>query len=87
MKEQKPKKEKFDFEAMKAVASSKNPTVRKLAFVEYFDRFGEFPSYLFDNERKIDENLLATMEDLRKDPETTKEMHQGIEALLTRLPS
>lgn len=87
MKDPKEKKEKYNFHAMKAVAVSKDPAVRKLAFIEYFDRFGEFPSYLFDNEQKIDENLLATMEDLRKDSETTKEMHQGIEALLARLPS
>ena len=82
-----PKRERFDFETMKAAAANKNPATRKQAFIEYFERFGEFPSYLFDNEQKIDERLYETMQDLLKDPETTKEMHKGITALLERLPS
>lgn len=82
-----PGREKFDFETMKAAASHKNRTVRKAAFIEYFERFAEFPSYLFDNEEKIDDQLYETIQDLLKDPETTKEMREGISALLERLPS
>ena len=82
-----PKKEKFDFETMKPAAAHKDPAVRKQAFIEYFGRVQEFPSYLFDNQSKTDENLHQTMQDLIKDPATTKEMHKGIEARLDRLPS
>jgi len=82
-----PKKEKFDFKTMKDAATSDKPAVRKQAFVDYFERFAEFPSYLFDNQKQIDERLLATIRDLLKDPETTKEMHKGIQALMGRLPS
>jgi hypothetical protein len=82
-----PKQAKYNFETMKAAASSKDPAVRKQAFIEYFERFHEFPSFLFDNESKIDETLYQTMQDLIKDPETTKDMHKGIDALLGRLPS
>lgn len=82
-----PKREKFDFEMMKAAAAHRDPAVRKQAFIEYFERFAEFPSYLFDNEREIDKNLFQTMQDLLKDPATSKEMHKGIEALLARLPN
>lgn len=85
--EKEPKREKFDFETMKAAAANTNPAIRKVAFIEYFERFEEFPSYLFDNEQKIDESLYRTMQDLIKDPETSKAMHKGIEALLERLPS
>lgn len=85
--EKEPRKEKFDFETMKSAAANKDPAIRKLAFIEYFERFEEFPSYLFDNEQKIDESLYRTMQDLIKDPETSKAMHKGIEALLERLPS
>ena len=87
MKGKEPKREKFNFAAMKAAAAHPDPAVRKQAFIEYFERFEEFPSYLFDNQQKIDERLLKTMQDLLKDAETTKEMHKGIEALLERLPS
>lgn len=72
---------------MKAAAANKDPAVRKQAFIEYFERFAEFPSYLFDNEQKIDDRLLETMQDLLKDPETSKEMHKGITDLLERLAS
>ena len=82
-----PRREKFDFEIMKASAAHKDPAVRKQAFIEYFERFAEFPSYLFDNEREIDQNLYQTMQDLLKDPVTSQEMHKGIEALLARLPN
>lgn len=82
-----PKREKFDFETMKAAATHGDRAVRKQAFIEYFERFSEFPSYLFDNEQKIDDVLYETMQDLLKDPATTKEMQKGITALLDRLPS
>ncbi len=80
-----PKKGKFDYEVMKEAATHKSPAVRKQAFIEYFERFGEFPSYLFENESKIDERLLETMQDLLKDPETSNEMQKGIETLMARL--
>jgi len=80
-----PKQEKFDFEKMKSAAMSADPLVRKQIFVEYFERFQEFPSYLFDNEPRIDERLFATIHDLRADPETSREMQKGIEVLIDRL--
>jgi len=82
-----PKPTKYNFEKMKAAATSDNPSVRKAIFFEYFERFGEFPSYLFENEEKIDSRLQKTIDDLRKDPNTTKEMQKGIEVLLNRLPA
>jgi len=87
IKEESPKRSKFDYEAMKGAATHKNPATRKEAFTEYFERFGEFPSYLFENEPKIDQQLFDTMQDLLKDPETSKEMQKGITALLDRLSS
>lgn len=78
---------KFDFEEMKAAATHSDPAVRKKVFKEYFEQFEEFPSYLFDNTYKIDEMLLSTIQDLEKDPETSKSMHKGIVDLLRRLPS
>ena len=86
----KPLKEKvakFNFEEMKAAATSSDPRVRKNVFAEYFERFGEFPSYLFDNENGLDEQLSQTIEDLKNDPETTRAMQKGIALLLGRLPS
>ena len=82
-----PKRERYNFAAMKEAAANPDREVRKTAFIEYFERFSEFPSYLFDNTKKIDDRLYETMQDLLKDPETSKEMHKGIEALLERLPS
>ena len=82
-----PKAEKFNFETMQAVASHKDPAIRKQAFIEYYERFKEFPSYLFDNKLRIDANLFETMQDLIKDEQTTKEMRKGIDAVLNRLPS
>jgi hypothetical protein len=82
-----PKQPRFNFEDMKAEATSQNPMIRKKIFKEYFERFEEFPSYLFDNSDTIDSRLVETMEDLKNDPETTKTMHEGIAALLQRLPS
>ncbi len=82
-----PKQEKFNFEKMKAEATSKNPDVRKKTFREYFERFEEFPSYLFDNSDRIDDLLLETIQDLTKDSETTQAMQKGITNLMRRLPS
>src|SRR3990167_256462 len=56
-------------------------------FAECFERFGEFPSYLFDNENGIDDLLSQTIEDLQKDPAITIAMKKGIDLLLGRLPS
>ena len=81
------RREKFSFEEMKAAAMSANPEIRKRTFKEYFERFEEFPSYLFDNTERIDSVLYQTIQDLVKDPETTKGMHKGIEILLERLPA
>lgn len=80
-------KSKFDFEELKAGAMSPDPRTRKDVFKEYFERFEEFPSYLFDNSEKIDSRLFDTIEDLKNDPETTTVMHKGIATLMQRLPS
>jgi hypothetical protein len=82
---EKKKLQKFDFEKMKSEALSPDLAVRKAAFLEYFERFAEFPSYLFDNEQKIDECFLATILEIEKDPEMTKPVLQGITALRIRL--
>ena len=81
------KKPKFDFEELKAAATSLNAKIRKKVFAEYFERFEEFPSYLFDNTNGIDSRLSETIQDLKNDPETPKNMHKGIEVLIQRLPS
>jgi len=81
------KKPKFDFEELKAAATSLNRQLRKKVFAEYFEQFEEFPSYLFDNTDKIDERLSETIQDLTNDPETSKTMHKGIAILMQRLPS
>ena len=78
---------KFNFEEMKARATSENPEVRKNVFIEYFERFGEFPSYLFDNDNGMDSRLSQTIEDLQKDPETAQTVKKGITLLLGRLSS
>ena len=81
------KKVRFNFEELKAAATSLNAKLRKKVFAEYFEQFEEFPSYLFDNTNGIDTRLQETIQDLRNDPETTKLMHKGIETLMLRLPS
>ena len=83
--EEKPKPEKFNFERMKIAATSENPKVRKRMFVEYFERFSEFPSYLFDNTEGIDGRLLHTIHDMQTDPLLTKELQGGVALLLQRL--
>ena len=87
MREQKPKAEKFNFEKMKAAAMHDDPSVRKSMFIEYFERFDEFPSYLFDNEHEMDSRLYRTMQDIQNDPKTSRAMQKGIEALMQRLPN
>jgi hypothetical protein len=82
-----PKKEKYDFEKMKAASTSNDSGTRKAAFIEYFERFSEFPSFLFDNDVKIDPRLAETMQDLSEDKESSKALLNGITALLDRLPS
>jgi len=81
------KKPKFDFEELKAAATSLNAKIRKKVFEEYFERFEEFPAYLFDNENGIDSRLQETIKDLQSDPEISKTMRKGIEILMQRLPS
>lgn len=82
-----PKKKKFDFEKMKAAALSDDSAVRKAEFIEYFERFNEFPSFLFDNQRSIDPRLKATIQDLSVDKNSSQALLNGIKALLCRLPS
>ncbi len=81
------KKSKFSFEEMKAAATSNDAVTRKNVFIEYFERFGEFPSYLFDNDPEVDSRLAQTIEDLKKSPEATEAMQKGLKVLLSRLPS
>ena len=83
---QKEKKSKFNYEEMKAAATSLDAKLRKKVFAEYFEQFEEFPSYLFDNTNGIDSRLQETIADLQNDPETSKTMHKGIAALMQRLP-
>lgn len=78
---------KFNFEAMKAGAENSDPAIRKQAFIEYFERFNEFPSFLFNNENGIDPNLFETMQEIMGDLDTSPEMRRGVDALLGRLPS
>lgn len=86
-KEPKERVAKFNFEELKAGAMSAHPEIRKNTFKEYFERFQEFPSYLFDNENGIDALLSRTIQDLATDPETPANMKKGIAALLERLPA
>lgn len=81
------KKPKFNFEALRVAATSTDPKVRKKMFTEYFERFEEFPSYLFDNEHETDSRLRETINDLKNDPETSEKMQNGITQLLNRLPA
>lgn len=79
------KKSKFNFEELKAGATSSDPLVRKNMFIDYFERFSEFPSYLFDNENGIDPKLAETIRDLNDDMETGEKMKKGIADLMVRL--
>jgi len=80
-------KTKYNFEEMKARATSDDPLVRKEIFIEYFERFAEFPSFVFDNNNGMDSRLFETIRDLTNDSETPKAMQEGITVLLNRLPS
>ena len=80
------KRKKFDYEAFRARATHADRAVRKVAFIEYFEQFHEYPSYFFDNEREIDENLWQTAQDILKDVKMTKEARNGVDLLLNRLP-
>ena len=82
-----PKPPRFNFEELKAAATSLNAKIRKKIYEEYFERFEEFPSYFFDNSNGIDERLSETIRDIQNDPETSKSMQKGIAALMQRLPS
>ncbi|MDO8551919.1 MAG: hypothetical protein Q7S01_00125 [bacterium] len=86
MKESK-KKTKFNFEELKAAATSENAGVRKKVFEEYFEQFEEFPSYLFDNTDTIDKKLSETISDIENDPDTSARMRKGIVQMLNRLPT
>ena len=79
------KKTKFSFEEMKAAATSANAETRKKVFEEYFERFEEFPSYLFDNENGTDTRLSQTIRDLESDPGISDKMRKGIALLMARL--
>ncbi len=81
-----PNTRKFNFEELKAAATSLNAGVRKKVFEEYFEMFEEFPSYLYDTENGIDSRLAQTIEDLKNDPEISEKMRKGITVLLARLP-
>lgn len=80
-------KPKFVFEKLKSDATSPNPLIRKKTFIEYFERFNEFPSYLFDNSDRIDDLLLQTINDIEKDSSTSQAMMKGLAVLLERLPA
>jgi len=82
-----PKPAKFNFEELKAGATSQDPRIRKNIFIEYFERFQEFPSYLFDNDNGVDARLSKTIQDIVDDPETPSAMQKGITVLLERLPA
>ena len=81
------KKAKFNFDELKSNATSADITVRKRAFVDYFERFDEFPSYLFDNSNGIDAQLYETIKAVQRDPETNDKIQKGLQLLLDRLPA
>lgn len=81
------KVDKFNFEELKTGATSADPGMRKKMFIDYFERFEEFPSYLFDNTEGIDKLLLQTIRDIANDSSTSEQMQKGIVTLMERLPS
>ncbi|TSC87163.1 MAG: hypothetical protein G01um10148_268 [Parcubacteria group bacterium Gr01-1014_8] len=81
------KVDKFNFQKLKMDATSEDPAVRKNIFIEYFERFEEFPSYLFDNSQGIDKLLFDTIQDLTNDSKTSDNMQKGITILMSRLSS
>ncbi len=70
---------------MKLAAMSDDPAIRKEVFFEYFERFGEFPSFLFDTEQGVDARLIETMTDLKSDLTVSDAMRKGIERLMERV--
>lgn len=86
MKNDSKKLPKYSFADMKIAAMSDDRDVRKKEFCAYFERFGEFPSFLFDTESGIDKRLLDTIADLKSDPLSTDELKNGLARLMQRLP-
>lgn len=86
-KTQKPQVKKYSFAETKILATSPHRDVRKAVFLEYFERFSEFPSYLFDNEREIHIDLWLTAQDILADRDSSKEVCKGIEQMINRLPT
>lgn len=86
-REKQPKAERFEYEKMRQAATHPDPTIRKRIFIEYFERFAEFPSYLFDNQHGIDPMLQKTIDDIRADVDTPKNVLLGLDSLMMRLPS
>ncbi|MBI5456448.1 hypothetical protein HY969_01780 [Candidatus Kaiserbacteria bacterium] len=80
------KADKFNFQKLKDDATSPDANVRKNIFIEYYERFEEFPSYLFDNSGGIDKLLLQTIRDLSNDEDVPENVHKGISLLMERLP-
>ena len=70
---------------MKEAATSPVASIRKQAFVEYFERFEEFPSYLFDNERALDALFQETILSIESDPSSSPALLKGVAALKLRL--
>lgn len=85
-KEKEAKPKKFDYAELKAAATSPVRSVRKAIFLEYFERFSEYPSYLFDNEREIHEDLWQTAQDILADTHVSRDVKKGVDAMLNRLP-
>lgn len=81
------KKPKFSFEKLKEEATSPNVRIRMASFRAYFEQFEELPSYLFDNERRIDDMLLETVNALQKDSGTSTAMKKALVLLLERMPA
>jgi hypothetical protein len=82
-----PKKSKYNFEELKAGATSPDVETRAAAFRDYFERFEEYPSFLFDNERQLDPRLAETVQYMQSHGETSEKMLQGLKLMLDRLPS
>lgn len=86
MKNDSKKLPKYSFADMKIAAMSDDAVVRKKEFCDYFERFGEFPSFLFDTDAGVDQRLLDTISDLKSDPLVSDDIKRGIARLVERLP-
>ena len=82
-----PTPKKFEYERLRRLATSEDRAVRKESFLEYFEQFHEFPSFLFDNEQEIHADLWQTMQDIQADRALSKDIKKGVEQLLNRVPS